>query len=124
MSPASIPNQVKKLRTVAERSVFRALNSVVVRAVRAGFGSPLLIGGGVVVVETTGRVSGKRREIPALALRIGDKIAVSTLRTDSQWIRNLEAEPEAAVWLHGRRAEVVGDVRRGLLNVATLTVTS
>jgi len=122
MPSALIPYQVKKARSAVERSVFRALNSVVLPRVRAGLGSPPPIGGGVVVVETTGRVSGKRRQIPALAFRIGDRVTVSTVRGGSQWIRNLEADTNAAVWLHGRRAEAVGDVRRGLLNVVTLTV--
>ena len=105
------------------RSVFRGLNHVVVPALRAGVGSPLFpVGGGVVVLETTGRISGELRAVPLVATRRGDEIKLSTVRRDSQWVRNLEADPRGAVWLHGRRRPVTAVIDRGRVTVATVTL--
>lgn len=102
------------------QSAFRALNSVVLPAVRAGFGAPLPVGLGLVVVETTGRKSGVTRSVPVVAFRAGENVTVSTVRGNSQWLANLEAAPAAAVWRNGKRREVTAVVQRGALNVVTL----
>jgi len=99
---------------------FAALNGVVRPVVQAGIGNPLPIGAGAVVLETTGRRSGLPRSVPVLSTRVGDTLTVSTVRSDSQWIRNAEADPNVAVWLGGTRRDAVATVKRGPLNTIRL----
>ena len=115
---------MRNLLDQTSRAGFRALNSVVRPLLKLGAGSPWPVGSGVVVLETTGRVTGEKREVPLLATRIGDQVYVSTVRRRSQWVRNLEASPDAGVWLAGRRrpAMATGTARRGPLDVATLAL--
>jgi len=103
-----------------EQTLFRSLNRFVKPLVKAGLGSPLPIGLGAVVLETTGRVTGKPREVPLVGLRFGDRVIVSTVRADSQWVKNVEANDAAAVWYCGKRHEATANVERGPLNVVTL----
>ncbi|HUF98690.1 MAG TPA: nitroreductase/quinone reductase family protein [Ilumatobacter sp.] len=106
-----------------QRQLFSALNSVVRPAVQAGFGSPLPhVGVGAIVVESTGRKSGLPRRVPLLAARVGDRVFTSTVRGDSHWIRNLDANASAQVWLNGHKQPATATIRRGPLSVATLHV--
>ena len=119
------PNALSPLRQLPhqiEAPTFDALNAVVRPAVRVGLGNPLPVGGGLVLVETTGRRSGLPRQAPLVAGRVGNSLVVSTVRADSQWLRNLEAEPRVRVWLAGRARSDTASVRRGRLNIATLTL--
>ena len=108
-----LPHRFDELRNDLVRQGFRKLNSVVRPIAKAGLTSPLPIGIGIVVVETTGRTSGKTREVPLVATRIGDRIDVSTVRRDSQWVKNLAANPAGAVWLRGERREATADITEG-----------
>jgi len=102
------------------RGGFTALNAVVRPGVQSGIGNPLPIGVGAVVLETTGRISGLARLVPVLSTRTGNSLTVSTVRSDSQWIRNAEADSNVAVWLGGQRRDAVATVRRGALNTVRL----
>ena len=103
-----------------QQAIFRRLNRVVKPLVKMGLGSPLPIGLGAVVLESTGRISGKPREVPVLGFRVGGRVVVSTVRSNSQWVKNLEANENAAVWYGGRRHEATASVRRGPLNIVSL----
>ena len=82
---------------------FRMLNQLVEPHIRAGWVSPRLVPGGLVVLETKGRRSGRRSRVPLAAIRIDGHVVVSTLRGDrSQWIKNAAADPEVRYWLRGR----------------------
>lgn len=102
------------------QAIFRTMNRFVKPLVKAGLGSPLPVGLGAVVLESTGRVSGEAREVPVLGFRLGDRVIVSTVRSGSQWVKNLEADDEAAVWFCGRRRSAKASVSRGPLNIVTL----
>ena len=104
------------------RTAFRTLNSVVKPAVIAGAGNPFPVGGGAVVLEVTGRVSLKPRQVPLLATRLGNKVTVSTVRSNSQWVRNIEVDPNVVVHLCGRRRAGTAEVTRGTLNVVTISL--
>ena len=107
-------------RPPPDQTFSRALNNLVRPAVKAGVGTPPPIGIGTVVLETTGRSSGKAREVPLLALRVCDRVVVSTVRARSQWLRNLETDDRSAVWIMGRRRPTRASVRRGPLNTVVL----
>lgn len=101
------------LRRAAVRHGFRSLNRVVAPLAKSGLTSPLPIGAGIIVLETTGRSSGLPREVPLVAIRVGNHVEVSTVRRDSQWMKNLHADPDAAVWLGGRRRETTARLSHG-----------
>lgn len=90
--------------------IFSRLNQVVEPMVRAGFGNPILWPTGTIVVETIGRKSGRKINIPVLATRIGEMIVFSTIRRDAQWLKNLTANPEVRYWLAGQPREAKASI--------------
>jgi hypothetical protein len=104
-------------------SAFRAVNGAVEHLVRSGVGSPLAVGGGVIILETTGHVSGKRRHVPLIGARVGNRVTISTVRADSHWLRNVEENASVRVWLGGKRRSAFARVCRGPVNLVTLDVT-
>jgi len=116
--------ELKAAQADVTKAAFRLLNSVVQPAVKAGVANPLPIGGGLVVLETIGRVSGKPRPVPLMASRLCDRVVVTTVRSDSQWLKNIEADPAVTVWLNGKPRTAQAVVTRGALNRVTLTLDS
>jgi len=113
-------SEMTQARAELTRAGFRLLNSVVEPVVRAGAANPLPIGPGVVVLETTGRVSGKTRRVPLVASRLCDRLVVSSVRDNSQWIKNVEADPAVTVWLFGTPRAALATVYRGPLTMVIL----
>ena len=104
-------------RSSIKREFFRALNRVVEPLVRLGVGSPRIVPGGLIVLETRGRKSGRRVRTPLAATRLGGYVLVATARGKrSQWVQNLAAEPKARFWLGGQaraaRAFVIHEGKR------------
>ncbi len=102
--------------------LFRSLNTVVAPPVKRGVGSPLPVGMGLVTMESTGRRSGITREVPLVGVRLGDRVVSATVRSESHWVRNLEADGDAGVWLWGRRRDADATIRRGPLSVASFAL--
>lgn len=111
------------ISATCSQAAFRNLNSVVGPAVKAGVGNPLPVGSGLVILETVGRTSGKARQVPLVASRLGSTILVSTVRSNSQWVKNLEAEPQVKVWVGGtKRSATASVVSTSPLTVVSLTL--
>jgi deazaflavin-dependent oxidoreductase (nitroreductase family) len=90
-----------------EIEFFRMLNRVAEPMVRAGFGSPRVVPGGLLVLEHTGRKSGRRLRTPLAATRIQGHVVIGTFRGEqSQWVRNLAERPEARVFIGGSPREL------------------
>jgi deazaflavin-dependent oxidoreductase (nitroreductase family) len=86
-----------------EAQFFRTLNRIVEPTVRAGWGSPPLLAGGLIVLETRGRRTGQLSRVPLAALRLSNHVLVSTYRGHrSNWVKNLRANPSVRYWLGGR----------------------
>lgn len=96
--------------TRLENDFYRGLNRVVEPLVRAGLGSPVLWPTGAIVLETTGRKTGRTQRVPLLATRVGNLLLVSTVRRRSQWLKNLAANPATRYWLAGRAHEATAFV--------------
>jgi deazaflavin-dependent oxidoreductase (nitroreductase family) len=104
-------------RRTVEVEFFRFLNRWLEPQIRAGLGSPRLAPGGLIVVETRGRKTGRRARVPLVATRIQGHVLVGTFRgARAQWPKNLAAHPEVRFWLGGRPrpalASVIASSRR------------
>jgi deazaflavin-dependent oxidoreductase (nitroreductase family) len=115
-------DRLAEAQAALTRTAFRTLNSGVGPAVQRGAANPFPVGSGAIVLETTGRRSGEPRRVPLVAARVGDRLAVSTVRGDSQWLRNVEAEPNVTVYLCGTPRPATATVHRGALNTVVLAL--
>lgn len=88
-----------------EADFFRGLNQFVEPLVRAGLGAPVFSPMGAIVIESKGRKTGRRSNVPLMAAVIGDLVVVSTVRRRTNWLKNLAAHPEVRYWLGGRERE-------------------
>ena len=88
-----------------ESTFLKTLNAVAEPLIRAGLGNPVCWPTGAIVLETTGRKTGRTRKVPVLATRIGSLLLVSTVRRRSQWLKNLAMHPSTRYWLGGRLHE-------------------
>ncbi|HSG91306.1 MAG TPA: hypothetical protein VLA56_18970 [Pseudomonadales bacterium] len=99
---------------------FGTLNRTLEPLVRAGIGAPLPLPlgwqPGLVVLEVIGRRTGRTIRVPLVAAAQRSLVLVTTVRRDSQWVRNLAHMDEATIWLRGRArsGQVLawGDARR------------
>jgi hypothetical protein len=96
--------------TVSLPALLAPLNEAITPALRLGLINPLPFTTGVVLLEVTGRVSGRVRKIPLVCTDYGDVLAVSTVRRNSQWLKNLAVTPEASIWLRGAKRTVTAEV--------------
>ena len=94
-----------------ETQFFRMLNGFMEPAVRAGLGSPGIWPTGLVVLENTGRRSGRVYRVPVAATVVGHMVIASTVRGErSQWLKNLAVTPAVRYWLAGREREATAIV--------------
>jgi deazaflavin-dependent oxidoreductase (nitroreductase family) len=64
----------------------------------------------MIVLETTGRKTGRTHNVPLLATRAGRLLVVSTVRRRSEWLKNLAANTEVSYWMGGRPAQATAFV--------------
>jgi deazaflavin-dependent oxidoreductase (nitroreductase family) len=93
-----------------EKRFFRTLNTYLEPLISTGVGSPGLTPVGAVVLETTGRKSGRTYKMPVMASEFAGLLLVSTVRSRSQWIKNLAATPQTKVRLRGQTVPVTAYV--------------
>ena len=97
-----------------EQKFFRTLNGVVEPAVRRGFFSSRLLPATLLILESTGYVSGQARSTPLLSYRVGPYRLISTARGGrSFWVRNLQKEAEVRYVLGGRTFNATAELITG-----------
>jgi deazaflavin-dependent oxidoreductase (nitroreductase family) len=96
-----------------EADFFRGLNSLIEPFIRAGFASLPCSPMGLIVLETTGRKTARKFNIPLMATHIGRFVLVSTFRNQSEWIKNLRANSQIRYWLGGKAHEATAIVLTG-----------
>lgn len=81
----------------------RSINRVAVGVLRLGLPLPPYGPEQAMVLETFGRVSGKRRLIPMGCLREGDRLlVVAEHGAEADWVRNALAAGSVKLWVAGR----------------------
>lgn len=99
-----------QLLAEVQTQFFFSLNQFAEPLIRAGLGNPIFSPAGLIVIEVTGRKTGRKINLPVLATRFGNQLVFSTVRRNSQWVRNLTAQPEVRYWLAGRPREATAFV--------------
>jgi len=79
------------------------LNEAIAPLVKVGVAAPFLIPFGLVVLEIPGRKTGRPYTLPLACWSFHNTVVVSTVRSGSQWLRNLAAAESVSIWLRGRR---------------------
>jgi len=110
MNAAALRSLTSNLPALPE--ALAPLNEALTPALRLGFANPLPLTTGIVLLEVTGRKTGKARTLPLVCSDYGTLLAVSTVRGNSQWVLNLAANPRARVWLRGSERTVLAAVFR------------
>lgn len=85
--------------------LLQPINEAVTPLIKAGLGAPFFNPFGFAVLEVPGRKSGRLYTLPVLCWSLYDIVIVSTVRGESQWIRNVAAADTISVWLRGRRRD-------------------
>jgi hypothetical protein len=86
-----------------EQRFFRVLNSIVEPAVRRGIFSSRLLPTTMIVLESTGYISGQARRTPLFCQQLGPYVLISTGRGKrSFWVRNLQRNSEVEYFMGGR----------------------
>ncbi|TNF90876.1 MAG: DUF385 domain-containing protein [Gammaproteobacteria bacterium] len=88
------------------------LNEALTPTLRLGFANPLPLGTGLILLEVIGRKTGQTRTLPLVCTDYGTLLAVSTVRSNSQWVLNLAANSRAKIWLRGSERAVLAAVFR------------
>ena len=100
--------QARRLGPVV-RAITRA-HARLYRRTRGRFGRKTLSGRPVLVLTTTGAVSGARRSVPLVYMEDGDRLIVVPSNSGNEeapgWWRNLQATPAAEVQIGEQRREV------------------
>lgn len=96
--------------TAFQNQFFGGVNLFAEPLIRAGMGNPLFWPTGTIVVEITGRNSGRKINLPVLATRFGGLIIFGTARRNAQWLKNLKANPEVRYWLAGQPHEAIASL--------------
>ena len=108
MLPASMNDALRGQASLPE--ILKPLNEALMPALRLGIANPLPLTSGLVLLEVIGRKSGRVSTVPLVCTDYGELLAVSTVRNNSQWVRNLAANPNASIWLRGRQLPVTAAV--------------
>lgn len=82
------------------------LNQAVGPWIQMGLANPWLFSPGVTVLEVPGRKTGQVRKVPLTCYLAGNLMLVGTVRSNSQWVKNVDVADEIHVWLWGQRRAV------------------
>lgn len=89
--------------TVSFNQAFKPLNDALEPLIKMGFATPFNLTPGLVVLEVPGRKSGRQFSVSLVAYLAFPFVVVGTVRTESQWVKNLHAAEAPHVWVWGRR---------------------